>query len=72
MNWLNFYSADPVADAERYNRHLDRMLERLPICEVCGDHIEDEKAFCFNGEWVHRDCLFEYFENDYKTVPYED
>lgn len=68
---MDYYTTDPVRDAERYYRHQDKLLyQNCPICEVCKEPIQDEKAFNFSHEWIHKECLEEYFEEDYKEVPY--
>ena len=40
------WTDDPVRDAERYEeekeKRLQEMMEQLPVCDDCGNRIEDE------------------------------
>lgn len=63
-----FYSDDPVKDFERYDARLTQMLERLPVCADCGEHIQDEEAFYINDEWLCNDCIDSYKRG---VEPYE-
>ena len=29
----------------------------LPECSCCGEHIQDEYAYCINGEWMCDSCM---------------
>lgn len=55
-----WYSDDPVADFERYDEDQNKWLERRPVCADCGEHIQDERAYYINGEWICRDCMSAY------------
>ena len=71
------WTSDPERDADRYLDRLERDWERRmkhrPDCAICGERIEDDYAYCINGEWYHEECIedcqqkFEddYFEDDY-------
>lgn len=45
---------------EAHDARLNRQLEQLPVCEDCGEHIQDETAFYINGEWICHDCMSSY------------
>ena len=34
-----------------------KRLKRFPCCAICGEHIDQEDAVCFHGEWICDDCL---------------
>lgn len=42
----------------------ERKLARLPQCEYCGEHIQDEFYFEINGEYLCEDCLNEQFRKE--------
>lgn len=66
-----FYSDDPVRDAERYWDYMDKqVILNCPVCEVCGEPIEDEYSYNFDEDWVHEDCLSEYFKKERRRTPY--
>lgn len=62
MEWTD----DPVADAERYQEELEKerktKLAKLPICECCGEPIEQEKAVYYNDQYCCEDCEREFWD----------
>lgn len=52
-----FYTDDPVKDYENYDRAQAELLERLPVCSECGEHIQDEHCYEFGGELICPDCV---------------
>ena len=62
-----YMSDDPVMDAERYIAHLDEKLERRPVCDCCGNHIQDDWALHYKDIWLCKSCSSdseEYIEVD--------
>jgi len=59
-----FLTDDPVADFERYDREQARWLDSLPKCSICGDPIQQERAFEKNGFWICHEC----YENNQRMV----
>lgn len=59
--WL---SDDPALDFARYDAEQARRLAKLPTCEICGDAIQQERAFEKNGFWICDQCL----ENNRREV----
>lgn len=55
-----YYTDDPLMDYSRYETDQERQLEQLPVCEDCGEHIQDETAFYINGEWICESCMDSY------------
>lgn len=55
-----YYTDDPLMDYSRYEADQERQLEQLPVCEDCGEHIQDETAFYINGEWICESCMDSY------------
>lgn len=51
------YTDDPPGDWDAYCREQDRLAESLPICEECGQRIEDEFLYDFDGYIVCEECL---------------
>lgn len=56
-----FYTDDPVADAEHYAAEQDRQLEKLPVCDYCGEPIQDEFFFLIDDEPICKSCLIHNF-----------
>lgn len=59
---LDNYSAFKDYDAEQQTA-----LESLPECCECGEHIQDEYCFEFEGEYICEKCL-----NENHRKPVED
>ena len=64
MPWTD----NPVADFERFDREQARRLAKLPTCEICGDAIQQERAFEKDGFWICHEC---YEGNQKEVIPDE-
>ena len=42
---------------EANERRLEQQLASLPVCEHCGNPIQQEDAVCLDGAWYCDDCL---------------
>ena len=52
---------------EAYDRQCAAWEYKLPICELCGEHIQQWDAVRIRGEWYCDECLREarrVFEDD--------
>lgn len=49
---------------DRHERDRERQLEERPMCSNCQEHIQDERAFYNDGEWICLDCLKRDFIRD--------
>ena len=50
---------------DRYELHeaeQERFLRRLPVCSVCGEHMQQAKAIRFKGQWYCNTCEDEALE----------
>ena len=47
---------DPLADYSRYCAEQQEWLDSLPLCECCGEPIQQEKAIHYNDQWCCEDC----------------
>ena len=55
-----FYSDNPVADFERWDAYQTKQLEKRPVCRDCDEHIQEDTAYYYNGEWICKDCMSSY------------
>lgn len=63
-----YYTDDPIADFERYDRDCEREMQRLPVCAECGERITDDDCYEINGEIICTECLNDNYRrstNDY-------
>lgn len=52
------WSDDPMRDADRYEAERQEEEDKLPICDVCGEPIQDEWVFELDdGTLVCGECL---------------
>lgn len=42
---------------EAYDRQCAAWEYKLPICELCGEHIQQDKALHIMGLWICDDCI---------------
>ncbi len=54
------WTDDPVRDAERYFAEKDAELEKLPKCSECGEPIQSDYYWEFDGELYCESCLREH------------
>lgn len=59
-----FRTDDPLADFERHDREQAAYLESLPVCERCGEPIQDEHLYLINYEFVCQKCLDREFRKE--------
>lgn len=52
-----FRNGDPLDDFARLDREQARWLEQLPVCDVCGEPIQDDHYYQICGENICPDCL---------------
>lgn len=57
------YSDDPIEDYDRYDEETNKWLSERPICADCGEHIQEERAYYINGEFLCEDCMSAYLVN---------
>lgn len=39
-------------------------LRKRPICDVCGEHIQDEYFYHINGEFICEFCLDQFYRKE--------
>lgn len=55
-----YWTDDPLMDFHRYDAEQNRRLQQLPVCADCEEHIQDERAYYINGEWICKNCMDSY------------
>ena len=58
-----YYTNDPHADFLNWDSDNQEWLESLPICEICKQPIQQEKAVYYNDQWCCEECEDEFWEN---------
>lgn len=64
------WSDDPVADFERHDMERVAALERLPICCICNEPIQDEYLYDINDEFFCECCMNRYFQKRTEDFTY--
>ena len=57
---------DPHADFDRWDYERERALTRFPICSCCGERIQDDDLYDFDGELICEECLPVYLADNHK------
>ena len=65
------YTGDPAHDFDMWAAEQEKKLERLPVCDMCGNHIQDEYLYNF-GDIVCEDCLRSYINANFREVVKDD
>lgn len=56
-----YLSDNPALDEERYMNALDLLLAKRPVCDCCGEHIQDEEALHYRTReleiWLCQECV---------------
>lgn len=55
-----YYTDNPVADEINRTEAFEAWLATCPICECCGEPIQDEDAYKIEGVLIHEDCVLDY------------
>lgn len=50
------FTDNPIADFERHDREKEKALSMLPVCECCGNPIQQKKAVYYNDQWCCKEC----------------
>jgi len=50
---------DPLRDFDRWDADHAAWLEKRPVCEKCGEHIQQDYAVCIDDHWYCDACLDE-------------
>lgn len=50
------YTDDPISDFNVWDAEQNKRLESLPVCECCGEPIQQEKAVYYNDQWICENC----------------
>lgn len=58
MMWTD----NPIADAAAYDADCERWAARRPVCDECGEHIQDDHFYRFNGMIICPECMKDHKE----------
>lgn len=68
---MAYFSDDPVADFDRYDRDQERLLKRLPKCRKCKAPIQDEHYYFIEGEILCEECMKDKYQRSVEVDYYE-
>lgn len=58
------YVPDALDLFTRHDAEQEAALAKLPVCDICGEHIQEEHCFQINDEIICEHCMVEYFRKD--------
>jgi len=59
------YTDEPIKDFNAHEAMQKALLEKMPKCDFCGEHITDDYYYDMNGEIYCERCM------DYNRKPIE-
>ena len=48
---------------EAHDAEQERRLAKLPVCDRCGEHIQQEKAIYYNDQWCCEECEWDFWKD---------
>lgn len=58
------YVPDNYDQFAKHDAEQERELDRLPVCEYCEEHIQDEFGYYIEGAWYCEKCMNENFRRE--------
>ena len=62
------FTDDPLSDFDRHDRQQEEWLNSLPVCDCCGEPIQEEYCYEINGEYFCEDCLDMHFRKAVEDI----
>lgn len=62
-------SGDPLRDFDRHDEECEKALQKLPVCDECGEPINEDEYYDVYGEILCWTCLkakFQKWTEDYE------
>ncbi len=63
-----YYIPDALDHFARHDAEQQQMLDRLPKCTICEEHIQEDHCYQINDEVICVHCLNEYFRKDVEDL----
>jgi formylmethanofuran dehydrogenase subunit E len=58
-----YYIRDNYDMWEQHDREEQAKLDELPVCEICQEPIQQEKAIYYNDQYCCEECEREFWQN---------
>lgn len=62
------YIPDNLDRWESYDAEQERELQKLPICDECGEPIQSEYCYGSNGKYICEHCLNAYYRHSVEDL----
>ena len=59
-----FYTNDPIADFQAYDREQAEWLASRPMCDLCGERIQDDHYYMLPNKNVCPNCLDRFYRTE--------
>ena len=53
------YVPDPLDHWLEHDRQREEELNKLPVCDSCGEHIQEEYCYVINDDYICESCMEE-------------
>lgn len=57
------YIPDNLDMFERYDAAREAELQKLPVCSICKEYIQQEHAVFYNGKWSCKECEEDFWQD---------
>ena len=58
------FTGDPLKDFDLKEQEEQKWLDKLPKCAYCGEPIQSEQCYVFDGDIFCPECLTEHHRNN--------
>ena len=62
MSTTNYLNYDPVDAANHYLWDQEKAASRLPVCDICGEHIYGQYEYHLDDMRLCEDCADDWWE----------
>ena len=58
---------DPLYDFDRWDARREEWLKTRPVCDECGEPIQEEYGYSFEGQLLCEDCFQKLVKNEFRV-----
>lgn len=57
------FTDNPIKDFMKHDKEAEEKLARLPVCELCGEPIQQEFAIYYADQWCCEECEHDFWKS---------
>ena len=59
-------SGDPLRDFDAWDSEREEKMDKLLTCECCGEPLQDDYLYDFDGDLVCEECMLDYVRENFR------